>query len=103
MCWARVARDYLVPGAESHGGEEMTIGVIVRQGLPTETLEPSFLRREPRTHVKDSGRPWWSVVRRLQSVVGNRDALIEMRIDLDHQGNPSAWREPIVRLMARQR
>lgn len=99
LSWGNLVHD-LRDAAESQGGKEMTFTLIVDAGRVTHLVEPQFRSREPRgTAVAQKARPWWSVIRRLQSVAGYTHRQIEMRIDLDGNGNPVCWREPDVRAM----
>jgi hypothetical protein len=97
MSWAML-RQSLEEAARDYGGHEMTFSIIVRQGIPNELVQPTYRRRETRGGETGEARPWWSVIRRMQSV-GNTAGviLLEMRIMLDLQSNPVSWLEPDVR------
>ena len=98
MSWAALVED-LQRCAHTQGGKEMEFSIIVRKGIVCEVLEPVYRGREPRGSVIGDSKSWYNVVRRLQSIgVGSiQDCVIDMRIDLDLNDNPTAWREPDVR------
>lgn len=96
--WAPLVDD-LQRMASGHEGQEFTFSIIVRNGRVTDLVEPIYRQREPRGTAVTStqARHWWSVIRRLQSVVNGRDCLIEVQISLDSGGNPASWTCPDVR------
>lgn len=83
--------------ASGHGNEQMTLGLIVRDGRVVEFVAPTYNRREPRGALDgQESRPWWSVIRRLQSVGNGRACLITVTINLDQHGLPASWCSPMV-------
>lgn len=102
--WAKLAPE-LEQSAANHANEEMTISLIVGNGLVADILEARYCRYEPRSSTNGNGRnqpesqPWWSLIRRLIKATAALDgvrAVITTRVMLNAAGQPVRWTAPEV-------
>lgn len=95
--WSLLAAP-LEQGALQHANEEMTISLIVGNGLVADILEPRYCRYEPRNGAKQyEPQPWWSLIRRLIKATAELNgtrAMITTRVMLNTAGQPVRWTQP---------
>lgn len=98
--------------ASDHANEEMTLSLIVGNGLVADILEARYCRYEPRSSTNGNGRnqpeaqPWWSLIRRLIKATAALDgmrAVITTRVMLNTAGQPIRWTEPECRRLEPRR
>lgn len=106
--WAKLAPS-LEAMATDHANEEMTLSLIVGNGLVADILEAGYCRYEPRSN---GGRgvyepqPWWSLIRRLirtTAELNGTRAVITTRIMLNAAGQPIRWTVPEYRRLEPRR
>lgn len=92
--------------AKEYGSCQLAIGLHVRDGDIVAMAEMEAKVIEPNGWTSNGSRPWWSVIRRMQSVGSNLrgEAIISIRVILNARGGPVCWTAPeIMRLEPKKR
>lgn len=88
---------YIADTAKQYPRSQLSVCIQVDGGTITHVAEPTSQRIEPGNKPLPQGVSWFSVVRRLRSVVPQDGRyLLQTAVMVDEQGNPIVWTDPTI-------